>query len=131
MNARLSPVLLVLLLAGLLLVAIYVRAGGSGVTSVIPWIVLPPLLLFVGVQIARGARRQLGPPTPGTVIQVFGFWTVIVLVYELAMRADEGVFVGGFTARVLLVAAAVTLPYALSPLARRIARPTSRSAPIP
>ena len=109
-----------LLAAGLVLVALYVRAGGEGLAAAIPWIVLPPLVAFVGVSVARNALRQLGPPTPGSVFQVFAFWTVIVLAYEIALKPDADVRVGAFVARVFLVALGVTMPYALSGVARRL-----------
>lgn len=121
MNTRLR-LFLALAAAGLLLVWIYVRAGGEGLAAAIPWIVLPPLVLYVGVEIARGALRQLGPPSPGTVFQVFAFWTVIVLAYQLALKSEDDVRVGPFVARVFLVALAVTLPYALASAASRLAR---------
>lgn len=121
MNTRLRLVL-ALAAAGLLLVSIYVRAGGLGFAAAIPWILLPPLVLYVGVEIARGALRQLGPPTPGTVFSVFAFWTVIVLAYQLALKSEDDVRVGPFVARVFLVSLAVTLPYGLASVASRLSR---------
>jgi hypothetical protein len=128
MNARLR-LTLALLAAGLLLVSVYVRTGGAGISSVIPWAILPPLVAYVGVEIARNALRQMGPPTLGTVFHVFAFWTVIVLAYQIALRSEDDVRVGEFVARVFIVSLCVTLPYALAGLARRLfARESTASA---
>ncbi len=105
---------------GLLLITIYARARGEGIAAVIPYLVGPPLFLFVGVSVARNALRQMGPPTAGTVFQMFAFWTVVVLAYEMALRGSEVVRAGAFAARVLLLAGGVTAPYAVAGLARRL-----------
>jgi hypothetical protein len=118
---RQSKLVLVFSLLGIVLVSVYARARGEGITALIPYLVGPPLFLFVGVSVARNALRQLGPPTIATVFRMFACWTVIVLAYEMTLRGGEEVRAGAFAARVFLLAGGVTAPYAVAGLVRRIA----------